>query len=152
MTPLGKFVTSPTRTAKKPVTLPPTHFLAMTWSLTVIATWVSLWVSYQKLPTPADTVINAYMHGADVPVPIIARGGWPLPAFKYPVSPLGSDIPNPDSLFPFILNLGFWFAISTLLLWFVPAKWHKKWIEKTLIGLAILTTIISIGYLLVLFD
>lgn len=127
-----------------------TPFLKIVLSLAVVATWVSLWVSTQPLPID-DAQVESYLKNGGA-TPLSGRGGWPLPAFKYPVPPLGSDTPNADAYFPFVLNVAFWIAVMTCALWFVPRRWLLPAIERTAIGLASLMTVFGVFFLLLKFD
>ena len=144
------------------------NFGALIISVTITLLWVSLWLSTQPIPvnqTDVQRYMDAYLVPVSdetsgtsiatvlpVPLPLSGRGGFPLPAFKYPVSPLGGDIPNADAFFPFLLNLGFWIAMTTVLLWFVPRRWMTSFVIRVSTGLACLMTIFGIGFLLLKFD
>lgn len=119
-------------------------------ALGVVATWVSLWLSTIPLPID-DARVRQYLDQGGS-VPLSGRGGWPLPAFKYPVSPLGGDIPNADAAFPFLLNLLFWVAVCALILWPLPSRFFRPAVERGAIGLAALLTIFGVFFLLIKFD
>ncbi len=67
-------------------------------SLGIIMMWVSLFASYRGLPYNYIDFSN--------PAPA-ALGGFPITAFEYPPSALGSDVPPIDTWKLFYLNLGF---------------------------------------------
>lgn len=137
------------------------NFKTIVISLGITAMWFSLWLSTQTL-TVDNSTVERYMkqayneQGASTgnvePVPLSGRGGFPLPAFKYPVSPLGGDVPNADAFFPFLLNIGFWLAVLTAVLWFVPKRYLTTFVMRVAVGLACVMTIFGIGFLLLKFD
>lgn len=119
-------------------------------SMAVIFTWVSLWVSYSPTQV-SDAEIETFMKQRGQ-VPVQATGGYPLTTFKYPVSPLGNNFPNPDAFFPLVLNLVFWTAVSTIIISVVSWKLPVQRITPVIIGLACLLTIFEIFGLALTFD
>ena len=101
--------------------------------------WISLFISYQRLPDA---------NNLNKP---IATGGFPITAFEYPPSVLGNNIPPIDSWGLFYLNLSFWIVIGICIAMLLR-KHLKKRISYIFLVASIIISIYGLGYLLIKFD
>lgn len=124
--------------------------LRFTILLGLILTWVAVFKSTTNIAV-AQSEIEAYFAHRG-PLPVAGLGGWPFPAFHYPPSPLGGDVPPISSVYPFILNWIFWSLIAAVIVWFLPKRWLTNEVNQVVIGLTILTSLGGLLFLLLKFD
>lgn len=111
-------------------------------SLGIIMMWVSLFASYQGLPYNYIDFSN--------PAPA-ALGGFPIVAFEYPPSALGSDVPPIDTWKLFYLNLGFWIVIGAGTA-MILRKYLNNQVSFKLFSASVLISLYGLGYLFARFD
>ena len=78
-------------------------------SLGIWLLWMSLFFSYRDVPNNVVCYDNSLKELSDF---IIAEGGFPIKAFKYPGCYAGGGWPPIESWFPFFLNFLFWLAVA----------------------------------------
>ena len=108
-------------------------------SLGIIMMWISLFISYQRLPD-ANSLSRP-----------IATGGFPITIFEYPPGALGNDSPPIDSWGLFYLNLGFWIIIGTGIAILLRKRLNKQ-VSYIFLVTSITISIYGLGYLLIKFD
>ena len=108
-------------------------------SLGIIMMWISLFISYQRLPD-ANSLSKP-----------IATGGFPITIFEYPPGALGNDSPPIDSWGLFYLNLGFWIIIGTGIAILLRKHLNKR-ISYICLIVSIIISIYGLGYLFIKFD
>lgn len=111
----------------------------MALSSGIIMMWISLVISYQNLPD---------IYNLSKPV---ATGGFPITAFEYPPSALGSDVPPVDSWGLFYLNLFFWIIAGASVAMLLRKHLNKKTSYVFFIA-SIIISIYGLGYLFLKFD
>ncbi len=108
-------------------------------SLGVWFLWISLFSSYEKI----SGAKNIYEPEA--------TGGFPLTAFWYPHSPMGSNYPPSESWFPFLLNFLFWLIVAFAVYFIFKDKIKNKrfgWFIFSAISISIVGT----AYLVLMYD
>lgn len=114
--------------------------------------WLSHFASYKPNPEFSMDEVLAGGGAFDLnnPGTIYASGGFPLKAYDYPFPPLGPGPHQP--IWPLAINLLFWIAICYGVMWLYRTEKIPVWISRGVTILAIVTTIIGMGYLLLKFD
>lgn len=113
-------------------------------------TWVAIFKSTDSFAVPPADIQAYFDHRG--PLPVAGIGGWPYPTFQYPPSPLGGDIPPVSSVYPFILNWIFWSLVVAAVMWFIPKRFLTSTVDRVVSGLAILTSLGGLLFLLLKFD
>lgn len=108
-------------------------------SLGVIMMWIALFVSCRDLPD---------IYNLSKPV---ATGGFPITAFEYPPSVLGSNVPPANTWGLFYLNLFFWIIIGTGVAILLCRHLNKKMLSLFFV-VSVVISIYGLGYLLLKFD
>ncbi len=111
-------------------------------SLGIIMMWISLFVSYQRLPYNYIDFSN--------PAPA-ALGGFPITAFEYPPGALGSDEPPINTWSLFYLNLVFWIIVGTGVV-MMSRKYLNNRVPFKLFGASVIISLYGLGYLFLKFD
>lgn len=109
-------------------------------SLGIIMMWVSLFVSYQRASPAYDDLVHPMAHG-----------GFPIKAFDYPPSALGSDVPPIDTWGLFYLNLGFWVIIGAGAA-MALRKYLNNQVPFKLFIASVIISLYGLGYLFAQFD
>ncbi len=108
----------------------------------VILQWLSLFLSYRKLPNAYETINGP-----------VATGGFPFKAFEYPIPPRGHDWPPMDTWPAFFLNLTIWIAIGFVIALSLGKASEKKEVAAAmLLFLTIPLSLFGIFYILFQFD
>jgi len=111
-------------------------------SLGIIMMWVSLFVSYQRLPYNYIDFSN--------PAPA-ALGGFPITAFEYPPGALGSNEPPINTWSLFYLNLVFWIIVGTGAA-MILRKYLNNQVSFKLFISSVIISLYGLGYLFLEFD
>ena len=110
-------------------------------SIGVILQWLSLFLSYRKLP-------DAYQK---INTPI-ATGGFPFKIFEYPPSPMGNDWPPIETWPMFFLNTIIWIIVGFLIALLLNKKIQNKIVAKFSIAFAVSLSVLGLFYIMINFD
>ena len=128
------------------------NYTKLALCLAIILTWLSLWFSY-RTQTYSDQAVTDYLNSSlALKAPIAARAGFPLTTFYFPVPPLGNDIPDQGSFFPFALNVMLWFLFSFYFLHYLPKKWLKQKFEQGLVYSAFVLSLFGLFWVILQYD
>ena len=105
----------------------------------IIMMWIALFISCRDLP-------DIY----DLSKPV-ATGGFPITAFEYPPSALGSNVPPANTWELFYLNLFFWIVIGIGVAILLRRHLNKKRLSLFFVA-SVIISIYGLGYLLLKFD
>jgi hypothetical protein len=108
-------------------------------SFGIIAQWLSLFFSYQKIQ---DSNINQS----------IATGGFPLKIFEYPFPPMGHDWPPVEYWPMFFLNLFIWIVVGFLISFLFSKKTINKKAVVAFVIFSIALSLLGIFYIMLKFD
>ncbi len=113
-------------------------------SLAIIFTWISIWISFERLPYSADPFVDS-----DI---VAAKSGFPFTVFYYPPAPFGNDVPDQGSIFPFVLNAMLYFILMWIILRILPEKYIKQSFERVTTHLAFWVTFVGLLHTILLYD
>ncbi len=116
----------------------------ITIALALILTWVSIWVSFERLLYSGNPFNDTSI--------VAGSSGFPFTVFYYPPAPMGNDIPDQGSIFPFALNAMIYFIISWAVIHIIPIKKISKRFEQLIVYTAFWVTLAGLFHTILLFD
>lgn len=126
--------------SRKKLANPPFVTASLIMSLVVIVQWVVLIFSERSLPQQ------------DIWLDPMSVAGFPFKSLYFPSPPLGGDY-VPLSMWPkFYVNYGFWLLIIIFIYLLFPVRFKTKKIQKRLLIVASVLTLLGCLYLLLKFD
>jgi hypothetical protein len=121
-------------------------------ALALITSWLTLWVSYSRIPGATGDVSRYWQTGNAGDIPVVAKAGFPFTVFYYPPAPMGNEIPPSGSGFPFALNTMIYFSLFWAILNLIPKRLLTYLFERGVIILAFIITFFGLFLTIMAFD